>query len=65
MHYLENAKKLKEHLTELNRFSHDILQMEQETVSEIRSYHQPPKGVKEVMTSTYLILGNEESKLKV
>lgn len=64
MHYLENAKKLKDHLTELNRFSHDILLMEQETVSEIRSYHQPPKGVKEVMTSTYLILGYEESKLR-
>lgn len=65
MHYLENAKKLKEHLGELNRFSHDILQMEQETISEIRSYHHPPKGVKEVMLSTYLVLGYEESKLRV
>ena len=65
MHYLENAKKLKEHLGELNRFSHDILQMDQETISEIRSYHHPPKGVKEVMLSTYLVLGYEESKLRV
>ncbi|XP_052101137.1 uncharacterized protein LOC127735083 isoform X1 [Mytilus californianus] len=64
MHYLENAKALKQHLTELNRFSHDILKMQQETISELRSYINPPAGVKEVMKSTYLIIGYEESKLK-
>ncbi|XP_060062816.1 uncharacterized protein LOC132543342 [Ylistrum balloti] len=62
-HYLERARELRQHLTELDTYRHDILEMDQSTISEIRSYHHPPDGVHETMMSTYLILGYEEDKL--
>lgn len=64
-HSLENAKRLREHLTLLDQYRHDILMMDQSTISEIRSYHHPPEGVHEVMMGTYMLLGYEEEKLSV
>ncbi|KAK3097041.1 hypothetical protein FSP39_005809 [Pinctada imbricata] len=61
---LETAKRLREHLTELDCYRHDILEMDQSTISEIRSYHHPPDGVHEVMMGTYLLLGYDEDKLR-
>ncbi|XP_052700227.1 protein piccolo-like isoform X1 [Crassostrea angulata] len=63
-HSLESAKRLREHLTELDQYRHDILTMDQLTISEIRSYHHPPDGVHEIMMGTYMLLGYEEEKLK-
>ncbi|XP_069137906.1 uncharacterized protein [Argopecten irradians] len=62
-HYLDRARELRQHLTELDNYRHDILEMDQATISEIRSYHHPPDGVHETMMSTYLILGYDEDKL--
>ncbi|OWF47915.1 uncharacterized protein LOC110453762 isoform X2 [Mizuhopecten yessoensis] len=62
-HYLDRARELRQHLTELDTYRHDILEMDQSTISEIRSYHHPPDGVHETMTSTYLILGYKECEL--
>ena len=39
--------------------------MEQATISEIRSYHHPPKGVHETMICSYLLLGKDEKYLLV
>lgn len=64
-HSLESAKRLREHLTELDQYRHDILTMDQLTISEIRSYHHPPDGVHEIMMGTYMLLGYEEEKLRV
>lgn len=64
-HYLDRARDLRRHLAELDQYKHDILEMDQATISEIRSYHHPPEGVHETMTSTYLILGYDENKLAV
>lgn len=64
-HSLETAKRLREHLTELDQYRHDILTMDQLTISEIRSYHHPPDGVHEIMMGTYMLLGYEEEKLRV
>ena len=47
------------------RYRHDILHMEQATISEIRSYHHPPKGVHETMICSYLLLGKDEKYLLV
>lgn len=63
-HSLESAKRLREHLTELDQYRHDILTMDQLTISEIRSYHHPPDGVHEIMMGTYMLLGYEEEKLR-
>lgn len=62
---LDTARKLRQHLTELDQYRHDILTMDQSTTSEIRSYHHPPDGVHEVMIGTYMLLGYEEEKLQV
>ncbi|XP_048733175.2 uncharacterized protein LOC125649579 isoform X2 [Ostrea edulis] len=61
---LDTARKLRQHLTELDQYRHDILTMDQSTTSEIRSYHHPPDGVHEVMIGTYMLLGYEEEKLQ-
>ncbi|KAJ8299859.1 hypothetical protein KUTeg_022606 [Tegillarca granosa] len=63
-HYIQQAKELLNHLRELDKYRHDILEMDQNTISEIHSYHHPPLGVHEVMTATYLILGYREEELR-
>ncbi|XP_046544246.1 LOW QUALITY PROTEIN: uncharacterized protein LOC124254478 [Haliotis rubra] len=60
---LEKAEKLRDHLKELNTYNHDILQMEQTTISELRSYQRPPTCVHDVMAATYMLLGHNEDRL--
>ena len=62
---IEAAEKLRDHLKELNRYNHDILEMEQTTISEIRSYQRPPGCVHDVMAATYMLLGEDEEQLSV
>ncbi|XP_012938687.1 uncharacterized protein LOC101859861 [Aplysia californica] len=52
------------HLRELNKYSHDILAMDQQTISEIHSYHRPPACVHDVMAASYMLLGYDESQLR-
>lgn len=60
---IEAAEKKLAHLRELNEYKHDILNMEQTTISEIHSYKKPPTCVHDVMAATYMLLGHPESKL--
>ena len=62
---IEAAEKLRDHLKELNQYSHDVLEMEQATISELRSYQRPPSCVHDVMAATYMLLGEEEERLSV
>ena len=39
--------------------------LKQPTISEIRSYSTPKEPVRKVMICTYLLLGEQESSLKV
>ncbi|XP_052796684.1 uncharacterized protein LOC128229072 isoform X2 [Mya arenaria] len=61
--YLDRAYYLKQHQNEQDTFRHDISDLDQTTVSEIRSYHHPPPGVHETMISVYMILGYPEDHL--
>ncbi|BFY97300.1 hypothetical protein BsWGS_00340 [Bradybaena similaris] len=61
---IEAAEMKLEHLRELNKYSHDILTMDQATISEIHSYHRPPACVHDVMAASYMLLGHEESTLR-
>ena len=63
--HIDRARALKDHQDELDNYRHDILEMDQACISEIRSYHHPPDGVHETMMSTYLILGYKEEQLEV
>jgi len=49
---------------ELNRYAHDILAMEPQTISEIHSYHRPPACVHDVMAASYMLLGHDEAQLR-
>ncbi|XP_059168192.1 uncharacterized protein LOC131950161 [Physella acuta] len=61
---IEAAERKLEHLRELNKYSHDILAMDQHTISEIHSYHRPPACVHDVMAASYMLLGHQESTLR-
>ncbi|KAH3840511.1 uncharacterized protein LOC127880251 [Dreissena polymorpha] len=61
--YLDRAYYLKQHQNELDTFRHDISDLEQATVSEIRSYNHPPPGVHQTMVAVYMILGYPEDHL--
>ncbi|XP_076462401.1 uncharacterized protein LOC143294800 [Babylonia areolata] len=58
------AARLKEHLTRLEKLRHAVLNMEQKTVSEIKSYGSPPAGVHESMMATFLLLGSSLKEVK-
>ncbi|KAL3865580.1 hypothetical protein ACJMK2_042955 [Sinanodonta woodiana] len=62
--YVVKAKQVKAELAGLDNYRHDVLQMEQQTISEIRSYKYPPPGVRETMIATYMVLGYHEEDVK-
>ncbi|XP_078601540.1 uncharacterized protein LOC144876291 [Branchiostoma floridae x Branchiostoma japonicum] len=60
---LEQAELVIASLARLESLRHQILEMNQSTVSEIRSYAHPPPAVERVMSATFLLLGNQESDI--
>ena len=62
---LIDADKLMNKLRRLERLRQEILELNQSTISEIRSYQKPPEAVHQVMISVYLLLGYKEKELKV
>lgn len=62
---LGEANHLLTRLRRLERIRHEILELKQSTVAEIRSYQSPPIIVHTVMTSTFLVLGHKEKETKV
>lgn len=62
---LGEATKLLTRLKRLERIRHEILELKQATVAEIRSYQNPPPVVHKVMTATFLLLGHQEKETKV
>ena len=59
------AKKVLEQLRRIEKLRHAILDLDQKTIAELKSYSSPPDGVYEVMAATFLLLGNTEKELKV
>ncbi|XP_076803428.1 uncharacterized protein LOC143447287 isoform X2 [Clavelina lepadiformis] len=59
-----NARELIKQLQELEKMRLTVLSLEQPLISEIRSYSAPPSGVNAVMAATFVLLGENESKLK-
>lgn len=62
---LGEASKLLTRLKRLERIRHEILELKQATVAEIRSYQNPPAVVHKVMTATFFLLGHQEKETKV
>ena len=61
---LSEAERLANRLRRLERIRQEILELKQSTISEIRSYQNPPPAVHQVMIATYLLLGYNEKPLK-
>ena len=62
---LETAKDLMETLSALEKMKAAIMSLKQPTISEIRSYSQPPAAIEVVMQATFILLGEDKKKLKV
>ena len=62
---IQVCEKLRDHLREISKYSHDILDIEQTTISEIRSYDHPPERIFQVMASVYRLLGYQHEKVQV
>ncbi|XP_062613815.1 trichohyalin-like isoform X2 [Saccostrea cucullata] len=62
---LGEANKLFTRLKRLERIRHEILELKQATVAEIRSYQNPPPMVHKIMTATFLLLGHQEKETKI
>ena len=59
------ANRIKEHLQGIEKIRHAILNLDQRTIAEIKSYSQPPEPVHHVMAAVYVLLGEPEENLKV
>ena len=62
---LEKAKDLMETLAALEKMKSAIMLLKQPTISEIRSYSQPPAAIEMVMQATLILLGEDKKKIKV
>ena len=62
---MASAGKVLGRLRRLERIRHEILELKQSTVAEIRSYTNPPPIVHTVMTAVFLLLGHAEKETKV
>ena len=62
---ISKANQLLVRLRRLERIQHEILELKQSTVAEIRSYQSPPLAVHTVMIVTFLLLGYKETETKV
>ena len=62
---IKDAEEVRDHLRKLDRFAHDILEMKQTTISELRSYKKPPEVVEDVMKATLVLLGEKRINVQV
>ena len=62
---IKDAEDVRDHLLKLNRFAHNILEMKQSTISELRSYKKPPEVVGDVMMATFILLGEKRINVQV
>lgn len=62
---VSKGEKLLVHLKRLRRLRAAVLEMDSQTIAELRSYTKPPLAVHGVMLATYILLGVKEKELQV
>ena len=62
---LSVAASVRERLERLAKLHHAVLNLEGKTVTEIRTYANPPDGVHQAMMATFILLGNTPKEVKV
>ncbi|CAH1787326.1 unnamed protein product [Owenia fusiformis] len=61
---LQMAKHILKQLQRIEVLKRDVLNLDQRTISELKSYSKPPPLVHTVMTAVFLLLGNQEKELQ-
>ncbi|XP_062607656.1 lim and transglutaminase domain protein ltd-1-like [Saccostrea cucullata] len=61
---IKEAEDLLSQLRRLKRFAHEVLKMQQPTISEIHNYKHPKPMAYDVMKATYILLGEEEKRVE-
>lgn len=56
---IEEAEDVRDHLKQINNISHEVLEMKQSTINEIRSYNNPQPIIVDIMMATFLVLGEK------
>jgi len=62
---LAMARRIVEQLKRIEKLRNAIMNLDQRTIAEIKSYSSPPVAVNHVMTATFLLLGESEKKMQV
>ena len=62
---LDLAYSFLEQLYRLQRLRHSVLDLNQTTIAEMKSYTKPPEVVHEVMKATFIVLGDDCDFLEV
>ena len=62
---INRANELRLLFEKVERMKSVVMSLKQPTISEVRSYSNPPTAIRNVMEATFLLLGEEKKKLKV
>lgn len=62
---LAMARRILEQLRRIEKLRNAIMNLDQRTIAEIKSYSSPPVAVNHVMTATFLLLGEPEKRMQV
>ena len=62
---IEAAKRLRRDLTEAKKCDMDVSEVEHKTINELRRYQHPPECIYDVIKAACMLLGENESSLKV
>ena len=62
---LEMARRMVQQLERLAALNKAVLDLNQKTIAELKSYSKPPAGVHQVMMATLMVLGENQAALKV
>ena len=62
---VKTATFLIERLHHIHGLWHDVLQMDQTTIAELKGYVAPPEAVHRIMMAAFLLLGNFTNETKV
>ena len=63
--YINRANDLILLFEQVERMKSIVMSLKQPTISEVRSYSNPPPAIRNVMEATYILLGEDRTKLKV
>ncbi|XP_041378610.1 uncharacterized protein LOC121390767 isoform X2 [Gigantopelta aegis] len=61
---VKTVERLIERLRHIHRLSHDIIQMDQSIIAELKGYAAPPEVVHRVLMAAFLLLGNFTDETK-